>query len=76
MCLLMMSEASSVTEHLNAFNTILSQLFYVDIKITKEENCVSLLCSFSDSYDNLIVDIGINSTTLLLEDVVASLMSK
>jgi hypothetical protein len=38
-----------MTEHLNAFNTIISQLSFVDIKITEEEKCVSLLCSFADS---------------------------
>jgi hypothetical protein len=47
--LLSMSEDSSMTEHLNAFNTIISRLSLVDIKITEEEKCVNLLCSFPDS---------------------------
>jgi len=34
--LLRMSEGSSVTDHLNVFNTIIIQLSYVDIKITEE----------------------------------------
>jgi hypothetical protein len=74
--LLRMSDGSSVTEHLNAFNTILSQLSSVDIKITEEEKCISLLCSFPDSWDSLVMAIGSNTTTLVLEDMVASLLSK
>jgi hypothetical protein len=74
--LLRMSDGSSVTEHLNVFNTILSQLSSVDIKITEEEKCISLLCSFPDSWDSLVMAIGSNTTTLALEDVVASLLSE
>jgi hypothetical protein len=47
--LLRMSEGISVTENLNAFNTLLIQLFVVDIKITEEGKFVILLCSFPDS---------------------------
>jgi hypothetical protein len=72
--LLRMSGDSSVTEHLNAFNTIISQLWSVDIKITKEEKCISILCSLPDSWDSLVMVTWINSTTLVLEDVVASLL--
>ena len=41
--LLKMNDGDSVTKHLNAFNTIISQLLSVDIKITKEEKCINLL---------------------------------
>jgi hypothetical protein len=71
-----MSDGSLVIEHLNAFNTVIIQLSSVDIKITKEEKYISLLCSFPDSWDNLVVAIGSNSTTLALEDVVTFLLSK
>jgi hypothetical protein len=75
MYLLRMSDDSSVTEHLYAFNTILSQLSYVDIKIIEKEKYLILLCSFLDSWDNLVMAIGSNTTTLALEEVVASLLS-
>jgi hypothetical protein len=42
--LLRMSDGSSMTEHLNALDTIISQLSYLDIKITEEEKCIILLC--------------------------------
>jgi hypothetical protein len=47
----------------------------MDIKITKEEKCISLLCSLPDSWDSLFMDIGSNETTLTLEDVVTSMLS-
>jgi hypothetical protein len=70
---LRMSNGSLVTENLNAFNTILSQLSSVDIKITEQEKCISLLCSFPDSWDRLFMDIGSNTTKLELEYVVANM---
>jgi hypothetical protein len=72
--LLRMSDRISVIHHLNAFNTIISQLSFVDIKIIEEEKCISLLCSLPESWDILVVSIGSNITTLALEDVVASLI--
>ena len=72
--LLRMSEDNLVTGHLNVFNTTIRQLYFVDIKIIEEEKCVILLCYFPDSSDSLVVDIGINTTTLALEDLVASLL--
>jgi hypothetical protein len=71
-----MSDGSSVTEHLNVFNTMLIQLSSMDIKIIDEEKCSSLLCSFPDSWDRLVMAIGSNTTTLVLEDMVASLLSE
>ena len=72
--LLRMNDGDSVIEHLNSFNTIISQLLSVDIKITKEEKCISILCSLSNSWDNLVVAIGRNNTTLKINDVVATLL--
>jgi hypothetical protein len=57
------------------FNTIISQLFYVDIKIIEEAKCIILSCYFIDSWDKLVMVIGSNTTTLALEDVVVSLLS-
>jgi hypothetical protein len=71
-----MSDGSSVNEHLSVFNTIICKLSSVDIKIIEEEKCIILLCSLSDSWDILDVDIGSNTTTLVLEYMVASLLSE
>ena len=49
---LRMKDGDSVTEHLNALNTVLSQLSSVDIKISNEDKCISFLCSLPVSWDN------------------------
>jgi hypothetical protein len=72
-----MEDGDSVTEHLNAFNTLVSQLVSVNITIAEEDKCITLLCSFPDSWDNLVVAIGSTTqSTLKYEDVVASLLSE
>ena len=42
LCNLRMKDGDSVTEHLNAFNSVVIQLSSVDIKISYEEKCISL----------------------------------
>jgi hypothetical protein len=73
---LRMRDGDSVAEHLNAFNTVVSQLVSVDIKISDEDKCISLLCSLPDSWDSLVVAIGSNTTALNFEEVVSSLLSE
>ena len=55
---LRMDENDTVTEHLNVYNTLVSQITSVGIKMAKEDKCITLLCSLSDYWDNLIVAIG------------------
>jgi hypothetical protein len=73
---LRMRDGDSVTEHLNAFNIVVSQLVSVEIKISDEDKCISLLCSLLDSWDNLVVAIGSNTTTLKFDEVVSSFLSE
>jgi hypothetical protein len=51
-------------DHLNAFNTVVSQLVSVEIKISYEDKCISLMCSLPDSWDSLVMGIGNNTTAL------------
>jgi hypothetical protein len=72
-----MEDGYYVTEHLNAFNTLVSQLVSVNITIAEEDKCITLLCSLPDSWDNLVVAIGSTTqSTLKYEDVVSSLLSE
>jgi hypothetical protein len=73
---LRMRDADLVAEHLNTFNTVVSQLVYVHIKISDEDKCISLMCSLPDSWDSLVVAIGSNTTSLKFDEVVSSLLSK
>ena len=70
-----MNEGDSVTKRLNAFNTVISQLLSMDIKIY-EDTFLIMSCYFPDSWDSLVAAIGSNNTTLKINDVVASLFSK
>ena len=64
-------------KHLNAFNTLVSQIGSVNITIAEEDKCITLLFSLPDSWDNLVVEIGSTTqSTLNYEDVVASLLLK
>ena len=71
---LRMKDGDSVTEHLNTFNTVISQLSFVDVKISDEDKCISLLSSLPDSWDNLVIAIGSNTTTLKFDEKVSSLL--
>jgi hypothetical protein len=74
---LRMEDGDSMTKHLNAFNTLVSQLGSINITIAEEDKYITILCSFLDSWDNLVVAIGSTTqSTLKYEDVVASLLSE
>ena len=67
-------DGESVIEHMNAFNTVVSQLSSVDIKISNEDKCISFLCSLPDSWGSLVVAICSNTTTLNFDEIVPSLL--
>jgi hypothetical protein len=72
-----MEYGDSMKKHLNAFNTLVSQLVSVNTTIAEEDKCINFLCSLPDSWDNLVVAIGSTTqSTLKYEDVVASLLSE
>jgi hypothetical protein len=74
---LRMEDGDSVTEHLNAFNTLVSQRGSINITIVEKDKCITFLCSLPDSWDNLVVAIGSTTqSTLKYEDLVASLLSE
>ena len=73
---LRMKDGDSVTKHPNALNNVVSQLSYVDIKISDEDKCISFLCSLLDSWDSLVIEMGSNTTTLNFDDIVSALLSE
>ena len=73
---LRMKDRDSVTEHLNEFNTMVSQLASINIKISDEDKCITLLCSLPDSWYSLVIAIGSNATTLQFDEIVSSLLMK
>ena len=74
---LRMDENDIVIEHLNVYNTLVSEITFVGVKMVEEDKCITLLCSFPNSWDNLIVAIGIASqATLKFDEIVSSLLSE
>eukprot|EP00253_Pinus_taeda_P028557 PITA_28557 len=71
-----MKDGDSVREHLNAFNTVVSQLLSVDIKISDEDKCIRLLCSLPDSWNSLVIAIGSNATALQFDEIVSALLTE
>jgi hypothetical protein len=72
--ILRVRDGDSMVEHLNSFNTVVSQLISIEIKISDEGKCIILLCSLPDSWDSLVVAIGINTNALKFDEVVSSLL--
>eukprot|EP00253_Pinus_taeda_P033139 PITA_33139 len=71
-----MEDGDSVIEHLNAFNTVVSQLSPVDFKISDEDKCISFLCSLPDSWGSLVIATGSNATTLQFDEIVSALLTE
>ena len=55
---------------------MVSQSASVDINISDEEKCISLLCSLLDSWDSLLIAIGSNATALHFDEIVSSLLTE
>ena len=72
-----MDENDTVTEHLNIYNTLVTQITSIGIKMVEEDKYITLLCSLLDSWDNLIVAIGSASqATLKFDEIISFLLSK
>jgi hypothetical protein len=48
-----MTEGTSVTQHLNNFNTIINQLSYVEIEFDDEIHALSLLASLPSRWEGM-----------------------
>ena len=55
---------------------MVSQLAYVDIKISNEDKCISLFYSLLDLWDSLVIAIGSNATALHFDEIVSSLLTE
>lgn len=71
---LKIEDGGSVADHLNAFNILVTQLGSVRDKIDEQDHYMLLLCSFSNSWDHLVMAIGSSTSTFKMDEVVASLL--
>ncbi|GJU15292.1 retrovirus-related pol polyprotein from transposon TNT 1-94 [Tanacetum coccineum] len=73
-----MTKSTSVTEHVNNLNTLLSQLPSLDCKIEPQECVKILLQSLPDSYEQVIINLISNvlADYLVFDDVAAVILEK
>ena len=75
--ILRMKEGTTITDHLNTFNTLLVQLESIEVKFESEDKVVTLLCSLPESWDHFVTSISLSSSeTLEFDDVVGALLSE
>ena len=70
-----MNEGTTVLDHLNFFNKVISELLTVDVKIDEKDNVLILLSSFSQLYDHITTTKLYGKETLILEEVTSILLS-
>jgi len=69
---LRMKEETTVLEHLNLFNMIISELLVVDVKINEEDKALILLNSLSESYDHILTIMLCDKETLILKEIIST----
>ena len=72
---LRMNEGTTVLEHLNFFNKVISELLAVDVMIDEEDKTLILLSSLSEIYDHIVTTILYGKKTLILEEIMSTLLS-
>ena len=66
---LRMKESTSILQHFNAFNRILSDLLALEVKLKEEDKTLLLLSSLPSTHDHLATIVMYDKETLELEDV-------
>ena len=74
-----MVEGGSVTDHLNEFNTVTSQLSSVGINFDEEIRALLILCSLPESWNGLVMAVSNSipgSDTLKYDDMIGVILSE
>ena len=71
-----MCDVDFVAEHLNVFNTIVTQLISIRVKVDEEDHYMGLLGSLLVSWDDLVMAIRSTVKKLLLDEVMATSLPK
>jgi hypothetical protein len=74
---LRMKEGTKFVDHLNTFNTLIVQLTSMQVKFEYEDKAITLLCSFPESWDNLVTSISFSLADVLdYDSVVGALLDE
>jgi hypothetical protein len=72
-----MKEGTKVVNYLNTFNTLIVQWTSMEVKFEDEDKAITLLCSFPESWDNIVTSISFSSTNVSYYDsVVGALLAE
>ena len=74
--MLRMSEGASIEGHIEEFNSIVTDLENVGIKIDDEDQALQLLCSLPPSYKHFCETLHYGQDSITLKDEKAALLSK
>ena len=58
-------EGTKIADHLNVFNTLTFQLSSMDVKIDDEDKVVNLLCTFPESWGQVVSSISLSTNDTL-----------
>ncbi|KAJ8619267.1 hypothetical protein MRB53_027796 [Persea americana] len=70
-----MEEGCDLTEHMNTFNGMISDLLRLDVKFDDEERSLLLLNSLCDSYEHFVTTLLYGKETLNFEKVTQDIIS-
>ena len=62
-------------EHLNFFDKVINEFLAIDVKINEKDKALILLSPLSQSYDHIITTILYGKETLILKEVLSTLLS-
>ena len=69
-----MNEGTTMLEHLNFFNKVINDFLTVDVKIYVEDKALIRFSSLPHSYDHIVATILYGKKTLLLEEIMSTLL--
>jgi len=64
------SMTNQESKYLNVFNTLIFYLNSMDVKLDDKDKEITLLCSFPESWDHLVISINFSTTETLEFDYV------
>jgi hypothetical protein len=70
-----MQEEANLTEHVNAFNRVVSDLARIEVKVEDEDKALHILILLPNSYKHLVVTLTYGKTNITSSKVQLALLS-